>query len=244
MSREACAACFDDASYFAELLPLTEERLRAIRGLHVTVLSHYMRGELVAAGLEPQRVHVVPPFVHGLGRRAAGEVRPRTHVLFAGRLVDAKGVRDAVAAWQRSGLDLPLVVAGTGPLRAFAEDAGAQVLGWVDRERLGALYRGAAALVMPSRWQEPFGIAGLEALTLGCPVAAWRSGGVQDWHPGGPLLAEWGDVDGLARALRAAVTDGRAARPSGFARGDAMARLHAVYSAVKSDDCRPECGNF
>ena len=36
---------------------------------------------------------------------------------------------------------------------------------------------------MPSRWQEPFGIVGLEALTLGTAVAAWDSGGVREWHP-------------------------------------------------------------
>jgi glycosyltransferase involved in cell wall biosynthesis len=244
MSRDACAECFEDEGYFAALLGLTQERLQAIRGLQVTVLSRYMRGELIAAGLDPRRVHVVPPFVHGLAQGAGGEPPPRTHVLFAGRLVEAKGVRDAIAAWHRSGVDLPLVMAGTGPLRAFAQDAGAQVLGWVDRQRLGALYRGAAALIMPSRWQEPFGIAGLEALALGCPVAAWRSGGVPEWHPGGALMVEWGDVDGLADALRAAMAEGHAAPPEGFTSGAAMSRLGAVYEAARGGGGRRECGIF
>jgi glycosyltransferase involved in cell wall biosynthesis len=53
---------------------------------------------------------------------------------------------------------------------------------------------------MPSRWQEPFGIAGLEAACLGVPVVAYRSGGIPEWHPGDGLV-EWGDVPALARAL-------------------------------------------
>jgi glycosyltransferase involved in cell wall biosynthesis len=93
---------------------------------------------------------------------------------------------------------------------------------------MAGLYKRAAALVMPSRWQEPFGIAGLEALTLGTPVAAWRSGGVAEWHPGGTSLVEWGDVDALAGALRA-VAGGVARAPAGFERATAMAALEAVY---------------
>lgn len=92
--------------------------------------------------------------------------------------------------------------------------------------RLAPLYRRARALVFPPRWQEPFGIAGLEALTMGAPVVAWESGGVREWHPG--PLDEWGDVEGLATALRGAV-GGRAEAPSGFEREMLMERLEALY---------------
>ena len=154
------------------------------------------------------RVAVIPPFVHGLDARAAPDGPPC--VLFAGRLTAGKGAREAVEAWRTSGVDLPLVVAGTGPLRAEVEAAGADVLGWVPHARLSPVYRRARALVMPSRWQEPFGIVGLEALAMGTPVATWHSGGVAEWHPGGGLRVAWGDVPGLARALRAAVAGPRA----------------------------------
>ena len=122
------------------------------------------------ARLRPDRVHV-----HNV-------VNPAV-------LAWAAGV-DAVVTIQdhRSGSGLPLVVAGTGPLRREIDAEGVEVLGWLDRRRLSAAYRRAAVLVMPSRWQEPFGIGGLEALTLGTPVAAWDSGGVREWHPGGELL--------------------------------------------------------
>jgi glycosyltransferase involved in cell wall biosynthesis len=229
MSREACASCFEDEVYFRDVLALTFERLQAARRLPVVVLSRYMREELVAAGLSPDGVTVIPPFVHGLDPQARPDGPPC--VLFVGRLVESKGVGDAVEAWRRSGVDLPLVIAGRGPLRESLGGAGVERLGWVPRARLGAVYARASALLMPSRWQEPFGIAGLEALHFGIPVVAWESGGIAEWHPGGDLLVPWGDVDALAAALRLAVTR-RASRPPGFEREGLMARLTGVYERL------------
>lgn len=228
MSPGTCRACFEDEFYFQAICALTEERLRALRRLRLTVLSAYMKRELAAVGVPPERIEVIPPFVHGLDLHAPPDGSPC--LLFAGRLVVAKGVHEAVEAWRRSGLELPLVFAGTGSERQSLERAGAQVLGWVPHDRLSALYRRARVVLLPSRWQEPFGIVGLEALTLGTPVAAWRSGGVPEWHPG-PGLVPWGDVAGLAAA--AVDLCGREARaPDGFEREALMARLLAVYSSI------------
>jgi glycosyltransferase involved in cell wall biosynthesis len=240
MTREVCASCFDDTAYFREVYELTERRLLALRQMPITVLSRYMREELAAAGVPPRGVRVIPPFVHGLEAGATASGPPC--VLFVGRLVEAKGARDAVEAWRRSGVDLPLVMVGTGPLRgelsarAARLGSGLEVLGWVERDRLSGLYRRARALLMPSRWQEPFGIAGIEALSFGVPVVAWESGGVGEWHPG-PGLVRWGDVEGLARALGDAVSR-RVTRPPLFERDEAIGRLLAVYSRVAEGRAR------
>ena len=247
MGREVCAGCFDDTAYFESTFELTAQRLEPLGRLRVTVLSSYMKRELTQVGVPADRITVVPPVVHGLDLDARADGPPC--VLFAGRVVEAKGIRDAIEAWRRSGSELPFVVAGTGPLRREVEADGVEVLGWLDRRRLSAAYRRAAVLVMPSRWQEPFGIVGLEALTLGTPVAAWDSGGVREWHPGGELLVPWGDVDGLAAALGSQPeervdaprgVDGLAAAlgsrpeervdaPRGFEREALVRRLEAVY---------------
>ena len=220
-------ACFEDEGYFRETYAITAERLAAIRRLPLVVLSAYMKRELLAAGIEAERVSVAPPFVHGLDPRAEPDGPPC--VLFVGRLTVAKGVRDAVEARRMSGIDVPLVVAGTGPLRAELEQAGVEVLGWMGRERLSAVYRRARALLLPSHRQEPFGIAGLEASSLGVPVVAWESGGIGEWHPG-PLV-RWGDVAALARALREAVGTRAVAAP-GFDRTSVTRRLIEVYEEV------------
>jgi glycosyltransferase involved in cell wall biosynthesis len=234
MAREVCASCFEDPAYFQGVHVLTERRLLSARRLPVTVLSRYMREELVAAGVPAESVHVVPPFVHGLDPGATASGPPC--VLFVGRLVEAKGVRDAVEAWRRSGVDLPLVIAGTGSLRgelaarAQRLGPGLELLGWVERDRLSGLYRRARAVLLPSRWQEPFGIAGVEALAFGVPVVAWESGGVGEWHPG-PGLVPWGDIEGLARALAEAVNR-RVTPPPAVGRDEAIGRLLAIYGRV------------
>jgi glycosyltransferase involved in cell wall biosynthesis len=228
MTPEACAACFDDEAYFREVYALTEARLAAVRKMRVVVLSHYMKRELVAAGVAGDRIAVVPPFVHGLDLEARPAGPPC--VLFVGRLSPTKGPIEAAEAWRLSRVDLPLVVAGAGPMRQGLEKRGAEVLGWLDHERLSAVYKRARAVVMPSRWQEPFGIAGLEALTMGAPVVAWDSGGVSEWHPGEGLVP-WGDVAALALALREAAGR-RAAAPPGFERSALMDRLTDVYEKV------------
>jgi len=235
MSREVCATCFEDQAYFGEVLGLTERRLAAVRRLPVSVLSRYMREELVAAGVPAERVHVVPPFVHGLDPQARADGPPC--VLFVGRLAEAKGVRDAIKAWRRSGVGLPLVLAGTGPLRAELEAEAAkakgpplEVLGWVERDRLSALYQRAGALLFPSRWQEPFGIVGIEALSFGVPVVAWESGGVDEWHPG-PGLVHWGDVGALGRALAKHVGRRLLLLPR-FDQDETVGRLTALYGRV------------
>jgi len=235
MMREVCSSCFEDQAYFRGVHALTERRLLAARRLPLTVLSRYMREELVAAGAPPRSVHVVPPFVHRLDPGATPSGPPC--VLFVGRLVESKGVRDAVAAWRRSGVDLPLVLAGTGSLRAEltaqagqGEEPELEVLGWVDRGRLSGLYRRARALLLPSRWQEPFGMVGLEALSFGVPVVAWESGGVSEWHPG-PGLVRWGDVGELARALADGVHR-RVALPPRFERDEVIGGLLAIYGRL------------
>jgi glycosyltransferase involved in cell wall biosynthesis len=231
LSAATCAPCFDDPGYFREILGLTERRLRALRSLRrVVVLSEYMRRELVAAGVPEARVEVVPPFVHDL---PAGEADGPPCILFVGRLVAAKGPLDAVAAWRASGVSLPLLVAGTGPLREAVAAAGAQVLGWVGRGELARLYARARALLLTPRWQEPFGIAGLEALSFGVPVVTWDSGGVREWLPSSLALAPWGDVEGVARELRLAVAKGPLSRADDQ-KAERMRQLDDVYRRVAS----------
>ncbi len=220
-SEQGCASCFSDRGYFREILALTRRRLEAASKMRVCVLSKYMKRELVEAGLEGHMISVIGPFVHGLD--PGGPAGGPPCALFVGRLVPTKGVADAVEAFRLSGLDLPLVLAGTGSLRRSLESAGLTVCGWLDREQLSRLYGRARVLIMPSRWQEPFGIAGLEALHMGVPVAAWHSGGVAEWHPG-PGLSDWGDTEQLAAMVRD-LADKSVSAPVGFGRQRQMERL-------------------
>jgi glycosyltransferase involved in cell wall biosynthesis len=223
MSPEVCAECFTEAGYRDAIIGLTFERrdaLAAARG--VIVLSRYMERELVQVGLAPERIHVVPPFAWGLsGSRKTGEM-----IAVVGRVVRAKGVDDAVEAWRRAQLDRPLVFVGTGTERARIEAMGFHVTGWLGRASMAEALARSSVVLMAPRWQEPFGIAGLEALTMGVPVAAWRSGGIEEWHS---APVEYGDVDALAASLRSLVGTS-ASPPLGFDPPSLMSRLRAVYA--------------
>jgi glycosyltransferase involved in cell wall biosynthesis len=224
MSPAVCAECFREPGYRDEIIGLTAERRDALAAARaVIVLSRYMKRELVQVGLAPDRVHVVPPFVWGLSAsRQTGET-----IAVVGRVVRAKGVDDAIEAWRRARIDRPLVFVGTGSERARVEALGFRVTGWLGRAALGETLARASVTVLAPRWQEPFGIAGLEALTMGVPVAAWRSGGIEEWHP---TPVEYGDVDALAASLRSLVgTNARS--PEGFDPPTLMARLHAAYAS-------------
>ena len=247
-----CAGCFEDESYFFRMLTLVRERQVALeRFCAYIVLSEYMRAELIQAGLSPDRIHVIPPFVHGLetgySRAAVGR-----RVLFAGRMVEAKGFIDLLEAMVMVDKDICLVAAGNGPLldpaRERAVEAGlagrVEFMGWVSHRELAPLYRRARMVVLPSRWQEPFGITGLEAQAMARPVAAFDVGGVRDWLEDGRtgILAPVGNVEALAGAIDLLWRDedlatkmggeGRRLSSARFDREELMTKLTTLYREV------------
>jgi len=199
MSDGTCAGCLPDPAYRGRMLGLTRARLEAVRGMRVVVLSSYMARELEAVGLPG--VAVVPPWVDpGPARTGAGET-----FLLGGRLVAHKAPLDGLRAWEEAGRPLPLEVAGDGPLAERLE--GARRLGWLGGEALHSAYRRARALLFPGRWQEPFGILGLEVLASGVPVIVAASGGTAEWSGAGCLVVPPGDVTAMAGAVRELASD-------------------------------------
>ncbi len=105
-------------------------------------------------------------------------------VLFVGRLVEEKGLRYLLRAWQgieRKG-DEVLVVAGEGQLSGLAEGVpGVRLVGQLKPDRLPILYSLATALVLPSimtsDFLEPWGLVVNEAMNQGVPVIASDSVG-------------------------------------------------------------------
>jgi glycosyltransferase involved in cell wall biosynthesis len=230
-----CPGCFTEPDYFQGRYEVTRQRLEAICKLRIIVLSRYMNNELVAAGVPEHQLDIIPPFVHGLDLDARAASIPC--ILFAGRLVETKGIIPAIEAWKRAEVGLPLVFAGTGSGRNKLEASGHRVTGWLDRNTLSAWYRAAEVLVFPPLWQEPFGISGLESLFFGTSVAAWQSGGIAEWHPDEELLVEWGDIDALAEAIRKGI--GRqTALPTKFAPALLMEQLVGVYRTISASTVR------
>lgn len=189
--------------------PLNEELEASRRLAGSVVASRYLRGHLVDHGFDPLRIHVAPLFARP--PRALVVPRDAHRLAFVGQLVRGKGVDILLHAMARLGEDARLTIAGSGAqeaeLKALALKLGlghrvlfAGHLKGLDRDRVVA---SAAAVVMPSRAPETFGLSGLEALRHATPVVGARVGGIPEWLMDGEtgLLFESGDVDGLAAAL-------------------------------------------
>lgn len=68
--------------------------------------------------------------------------------------------------------------------------------------------RGAAIVIVPSQWPEPFGRTAFEAMAAGVPVLASRTGGLPEFVPAEQLVADFADPD----AWRAAIAELREPR--------------------------------
>ncbi len=101
---------------------------------------------------------------------------------------------------------LRLVIAGASDPRVFAsapvgDEARATRVGYVSDAQLKSLYENARLFVFPSKY-EGFGIPPLEAMALGCPVAASDIEAVREVCGDAARYFDPRDARGLARLLR------------------------------------------
>lgn len=130
--------------------------------------------------------------------------------LFVGDLRRLKGVDVLLEAYRGLVGAPPLVLIG----KVWAESPTALPANtfvfqdWPNAAVLGAWERSFAGIV-PSLWQEPFGIVVIEALSRGKPVIGSRVGGIPDIITDGTsgLLVTPGNADELRSAMQTLVTD-------------------------------------
>ncbi|MDQ6691162.1 MAG: glycosyltransferase [Candidatus Dormibacteraeota bacterium] len=123
--------------------------------------------------------------------------------LMAGRISPEKGIEDGVAAARLAGLR-PIVVGSSYDPGYRGRLVDAEFLPAMRRDDLWRLMSRAAVLVMPVKWDEPFGLVAAEAQVAGCPVAAYDRGALGEVVAAGlgGFLAPPGDVPALAAAIR------------------------------------------
>jgi len=177
--------------------------------------SHIAVSRAVAESL-PVACTVVPnPYADDLFLDAA--VTPRCgELVFVGRLVSDKGLNilfDALAFLELRGQRVSLTLIGEGPeasaLRRQAETLGiAGRVHFVGRRvgaELVASLNAHQVLVVPSVWEEPFGVVALEAIACGCVPLVARSGGLPDAVGSCGLVVSRGDSEALAQGINALI---------------------------------------
>jgi glycosyltransferase involved in cell wall biosynthesis len=178
------------------------------------LLSHWSNiaiSQAVAADLPFKSIVIGNPFEPGEFAAAEEHVRDKD-IVFLGRLVSDKGcdlVLRALAILKAARICPSFTVIGDGPempaLKQLTAELGlsdqVMFLGAV-REGRGKVVAQHRVMVIPSTWEEPFGVVALEGIAAGCAVVASRKGGLPEAIGPCGILFPSGDVGALASALK------------------------------------------
>lgn len=208
----------------------------------VLAISELTQRDLIELYRIPEQKIVVTPLAADPaftpdGPSADGE----PYVLFVGALQPRKEPTTAIEALSLVDDAPRLVLVGPDKGgRAQAEETArrlgvqTELRGHVTQEELAALYRGAACLVFPSRY-EGFGLPVLEAMASGTPVVATTAGALPEVAGDAAVLVEPGNAVALAGGIERALADHERLRAAGLARaaeyswGDTARRTLEVY---------------
>jgi glycosyltransferase involved in cell wall biosynthesis len=147
--------------------------------------------------------------------------RKEDYVLWIGRMTPEKGPHRAIAAARAAGV--PLVLAGViqpGQQAFFDREIAPHIdgdrvcfAGEVAGSAKRSLFANARALLMPIRWNEPFGMVMVEALACGTPVITFPEGAapelVVDGHTGFIVDDERAMAAAVGQVFRIAARDCR-----------------------------------
>ena len=201
-------------------------RACATRAAGIVTDSKFSRGEIHAAyGIEPEKISVVPLGVGAAFRPAEGDERSRDaaapYLVHVGDLHPRRNLDTAVRAVLavrravRDLRELRLVLVGVdrgsrAQLESHASSAGdrscIEFLESVAEHDLATLYRGALALIYPSRY-EGFGLPLVEAMACGTPVIASTASSIPEVVGSAGRLVDPDDLDGFVDAVTAVGSD-------------------------------------
>jgi alpha-1,3-rhamnosyl/mannosyltransferase len=193
---------------------------RAVRrSRRVLTVSESVKREIVSTfGCADGHVVVTPNGV-GAPFSEQGPAAQGRYFLYVGNDKPHKNVDVLVDAFEfLAGVTLVLTGA---PFERFRSLQRVIVRGFVDDSELAALYRGAIALVMPSR-EEGFGLPALEAMASGCAVITSNAAALVEITGDAALHVE-PDVASLADAMARVASD-ESLRPALASRGVARAK--------------------
>jgi UDP-glucose:(glucosyl)LPS alpha-1,2-glucosyltransferase len=232
-------------------------RMRLLRRLRpVMASSDYLRRQFMA-GVDPSAGTV--ELLHNcidIGEVPLPVERDNT-ILFAGRVVPDKGPDSFIRACAEALPSLPgwraEIIGADGmsatsretayvrDIRAMAAAAGVAMTGYRDHPLVLDSMSRAAIVIVPSRWNEPFGLTALEAIACGAPLIVSPRGGLPEVAGDAAVYANPDDPSAIASAIlslaadperRAALSAAGRARAAGFDTPIAAARLAALRHAA------------
>ncbi|MEL7209892.1 MAG: glycosyltransferase family 4 protein, partial [Actinomycetota bacterium] len=158
-----------------------------------------------------ENVHVVANSrIEGAAADQVAGLPDGPYIAYVGDLRPEKGVPVLLEAYTRIPNRPPLVIVGAGEVPApYDELQGLHLLGERPHPEVLTVFARSLFAVVPSIWQEPFGLVVLEAMAAGTPVVASNTGGIVDLvtHDVNGLLAEVGNPSAFMTAMAALIDD-------------------------------------
>ncbi|MFI4911101.1 MAG: glycosyltransferase family 4 protein [Sedimentisphaeraceae bacterium JB056] len=170
------------------------------------VMSDFMRDNLVNNGFDSRKITKIYPVKQP---HIISEGSGEGEILYVGQLIRGKGVDLLIEAMRFVRSKCLLRIVGTGNdtdyikslIDKYQLGGKVKLVGWCDD--VGDCYRDCDLVVVPSRWQEPFGMIGAEAFSYGRPVVGFNVGGIKEWLKDGVngLITEAGNTRQLAENI-------------------------------------------
>ena len=171
----------------------------------------------VASFFKTRSIVIPNPYDAHVFQARVSQTKRKRELVFLGRLVTEKGLDILLESlsrlWER-GLRPQLTVAGSGPEQARLQElmnelgleAQVEFCGSKNGAELSAILNEHQTLVVPSRYDEPFGVVALEGIACGCAVIISSGGGLPEAIGPCGITFPNGDISALAQALERLLT--------------------------------------
>ena len=196
----------------------------------------------VASCFKPEPIVIPNPYDARTFTLASSGTERIGDLVFVGRLVSEKGLDvlfESLGRLRLRGLEPRLMVVGSGPEEKSLKQL-AQRLGIHDQVDFAGAKRGAELseilnrhkiLVVPSRYDEPFGVAALEGIACGCVVVGSSGGGLPEAIGTCGITFPNGNAESLANALEQLLASPDDRQRFAANRSEHLARFHPATIA-------------
>ncbi len=188
--REVAKTKWIKGSYIATLGSDIVVRIQKACGMwktgvtHMLVASHAVARALREGGYENMPIHKVSLPSGAIGSATQASAHRKPEVIFASRYEKYKGIDLVISLAQRMP-DVAFSCIGQGSEEGMVKKWAKKLPNLTSKEimppqKLWEHMREASAVLVPSRWPEPFGLVALEALSLGTPAIVSSEGGLPE----------------------------------------------------------------
>ena len=176
------------------------------------------RDVIETLGVASERVHVAHPAAKPVFTDVGSKAElGGAYLLTVATLEPRKNLQALVEAHRLLGADLLLAVVGAEGWgeQPLLDDPRIRRLGYVSDEELARLYRGAAAVVYPSRF-EGFGISVVEAMACGVPVVVSSHPSLDEASGDAAVRADPDDPAAIAASIERGLAERERLVPAGL----------------------------